>query len=673
MSDKRNNRRSCISAAWAAGWVLSIAAGPVLGADGDRVASFGTDGIVRQDFPGTNVDSFFAAGVQANGDVLTVGFNGISAAGQPSEIHIRRFTANGILVSGTVVPAALPGRISGAGISAAGEIVVVGADDPTQVQVRKFNDAGVATAFFQVSAPNFTVRCEGRNVVFDGNKIVVPCQFTAAGLNSAALLRFNGVNLTLDSSFGNSSSGIALGLGSDFQGTIQGRAVISDGSGGYYLLATVVDAVGGNEGAPGDVDDALFVQRFNAAGQVVTTYGNNGVALVTTESQEGQALLAESLFLDRQNRLLVGGSRIAPPPGFERTGLVERLLPNGAPDGSFGVAGAVDPFDDLEDGRGAISIFADSSSRLHILTNGVVRRVFDNGALEGDPRDAPGPFVFRSSRIASICCPTFDDTATWQSAVVVDGGNAALLLGGVDQFRLQSSMPPPTTAIATMAKIDLGRPPTARFTTTGVAVGEGVGTVNVGLQLSAVSTVGTTLSFGFSGGAKSPLDFTLPNGNTVLIPAGQTAGSLAVQVVNDALDEKVKKLNIALNGATANNLFSLTINDNDPEPDVSFDRAVSFVSEGGQAAVLVRLSAPSGKLVSVPFTLAGTANPANDYSFTPSTGILFFNPGQTEKFIRVRATAGDADNRKESVVITLDDPETATLGAFAQRTVFINP
>ncbi|MGQ0701091.1 MAG: Calx-beta domain-containing protein [Panacagrimonas sp.] len=611
----------------------------------------------------------------------------VPPATQSRSLHIRRLTANGVVVSSNIVPDALGGRVHGAGVSAAGDIVIVGGDNPAQVQIRKFDAVGTPAGSFQLSSPAFRINCEGTNVLFEGNKILVPCQFTdfninfPVGQNHAALVRFNS-NLTLDNTFGTVSSGIALGLGTVFDGTLRSHVVASDGSGGYFMLASVVDKTGGSEEAENDIDDAVFVQHFNAEGQLDTSYGNNGVALVLIETAPSQLLDAQSLFLDSQNRLLVGGFRLteaSPPFGFTPTGFVARLSSEGDLDPSFGVGGLVDPFNDLEQGYGVPAIFGDSSGRLHILTNGVVRRVFDNGALEGDPRDAPGPFVFRPSRIAAICCPTapnmFEPFATWQNAVVVDGGNAALLLGGADQFAV-GLFGFPTTAVATMAKIDLGQPPVApvaSFTTTGVAVGEAFGTVNVGVQLSAAAATDTTLSFGFSGGARLTLDYTVPNGATVVIPAGQTTGSLAVQIVNDALDEKVRTLTIVLNEATANNRFALVINDNDPEPSVSFDRADGFVSEGARFSVRVRLSAPSGKLVSVPFTLAGTADAADDYTLTPTTGTVFFNPGQTEKFILIQTTAGDADNRKETIVITLQDPATATLGTFPQRTVFINP
>lgn len=183
---------------------------------------------------------------------------------------------------------------------------------------------------------------------------------------------------------------------------------------------------------------------------------------------------------------------------------------------------------------------------------------------------------------------------------MVDGGQRALLLGGVDQSRVVTGTP--SSALSTIAKIDLNSGPApvrpvVNFSATSQTVNEGVGSAPVQISLSQVSAVDVTIPFSF-GGSASAADYALPNGSSIVIPAGQTAGSLQVRIVDDALDEKAERLNIALgtptNGTTGvSNFFALNINDNDNRPSVSFDRASSFVTEGGQTAVVLQLSAPS--------------------------------------------------------------------------------
>ncbi|MGQ0699462.1 MAG: Calx-beta domain-containing protein [Panacagrimonas sp.] len=670
MSYQQDQKPGLAVAAWAAGIALSFSAGSVVAADGDLVTAFGGgDGAVTQDIPNTIADSFYAAAVLADTTILAVGINpvpvGNPGAENNDELQIGRFTADGTLVSATRLADKTAGQITGVGVSPAGEIVVVSLPtaNPAQPQVTKFDSTGatVLNSFAPPTTATSSLRCESKRVLFDAGKIVIGCQLFTDGNDIPVVVRLNS-DLTPDTSFG--ELGLARGTNPNpgFGGSVSGKVVASDGAGGYYLLATSTDDVPGDDALASDIDELVFVQKFSSAGTLVPTYGAGGVAAIATSEATG-SFQGEALFLDSSNRLVAGASRFL-PIGSE-SAIVARLTPGGTFDSSFGTGGVITTPDVF-----VAAVFGDSSDRVYVLNSQGLVRLTANGGFDAG-------FPFGPSIIGTLYNP-FEGLSRWAGAIVADSGTSALLLGGVDQFAVQVPQQPPQTsiAVATIAKIELGElatPAVARFNQSERAVGEGVGTITIGLRLEAAVASATTLTFRFGGAGASQADFTLPNGPTVVIPAGQTTGSLSLAVVNDARDEKVERLVITLNEATTNNVFDLTINDNDPEPSVSFDKATSFVAEGSQAAVLVRLSAPSGKLVSVPFTFAGTATQGVDYTFTPDTGTLFFNPGQTEKFILIPTVDGDADTRKESIIITLQDPATATLGAFPQRTVFINP
>jgi hypothetical protein len=76
--------------------------------------------------------------------------------------------------------------------------------------------------------------------------------------------------------------------------------------------------------------------------------------------------------------------------------------------------------------------------------------------------------------------------------------------------------------------------------------------------------------------------------------------------------------------------------------------------------VPVKLSAPSGKTITVGYTTAdGTAIAGTDY--TATTGTLTFSPGQTSKTIAVKVIGDALDEPDEAFSVKLRDPSRTTI------------
>jgi hypothetical protein len=169
---------------------------------------------------------------------------------------------------------------------------------------------------------------------------------------------------------------------------------------------------------------------------------------------------------------------------------------------------------------------------------------------------------------------------------------------------------------------------------------------NVGMdftvRLSTASGRDTTVSYATAdGSAAAPGDYTATAG-TLTIPAGATSRTVRVPIRDDALNEPSETFSLNLSnpsGATISRGRGIgTIVDNDPAPTLSIRDAAT--REGQPAGVVVALSRPSGRTITVHFaTEARTAASGTD--FVPVSGVLSIPPGATSGTIFV-ATVADA-------------------------------
>ena len=163
-------------------------------------------------------------------------------------------------------------------------------------------------------------------------------------------------------------------------------------------------------------------------------------------------------------------------------------------------------------------------------------------------------------------------------------------------------------------------------------------------------------------------DFTL-SGTTLTIAAGSTtsSGTVTITAVDNEVDAPDKEVTVSATatggGVAKPSDVTLTINDEDAAPVVSVGDAVA-VTEGDSGtrdmSFAVTLDAASGRAITVPYTLTGTATGGIDYE-TPASTSLTIPAGDTTGTIVIQVKGDALDEPNETVIVTLGNPTHATV------------
>jgi hypothetical protein len=205
-------------------------------------------------------------------------------------------------------------------------------------------------------------------------------------------------------------------------------------------------------------------------------------------------------------------------------------------------------------------------------------------------------------------------------------------------------------------------------------IGEGTGSTSTAarltVRLDGASSRAVSVPYSVTQGTATSADADLSSG-TVTFQAEATTAQITVPVLADALDEDDETLTVTLGtptGATVSRgAATLTIADDDAEPTVRV--ADVSVPEGTgatptTASVTVTLDAPSGRVVTLPWSLAaGTATAADDFAL--ADGVVRFEPGQTARDFGVQLAADGLDEDDETVRVLVGTPVNA-LGESAE-------
>ena len=161
-------------------------------------------------------------------------------------------------------------------------------------------------------------------------------------------------------------------------------------------------------------------------------------------------------------------------------------------------------------------------------------------------------------------------------------------------------------------------------------------------------------------------DFTTVSATTLTFRAGQTEKTVTVSTSEDTTDEENETFTLRLSNATNATLATNptargTIDDDDPEPSLSVDPASA--TEGQAVTFTVRLTAASGKQVTVDWAAsAESGDTAGSGDFTAvSATTLTFRAGQTEKTVTVSTTEDTLDEENETFTVRLSNATNATL------------
>jgi len=175
-------------------------------------------------------------------------------------------------------------------------------------------------------------------------------------------------------------------------------------------------------------------------------------------------------------------------------------------------------------------------------------------------------------------------------------------------------------------------------------------TATFAVVLSAPSARPVNVQYATAGGtATAGGDYQARSG-TLTIPAGQTTGTISVQVLGDRLPEPDETFFVNLSGATnatiADGQSVGTIVDDEPRIGIGdFTRAEGRKNETTLFIFTVTLSVPYDQPVTMSFsTVNGTAT-AGDKDYVAKAGTLTFAPGETTKTITIEVKG---DSRRES-------------------------
>ena len=183
------------------------------------------------------------------------------------------------------------------------------------------------------------------------------------------------------------------------------------------------------------------------------------------------------------------------------------------------------------------------------------------------------------------------------------------------------------------------------------------------VRLSAESEQAVTVAFATADGtAVAGSDYTVTTG-TVRFEPGETTQTITVAVLDDETSEAEEAFTVELSapsGATLeDDTGTGTIIDDDEPPEIVIDDAPP-VSEGSTAEFVARLSAASGRVVTVSYrTVDGTAAAGSDY--TSTAGTLQFDPGATTRTLGVAALTDELVEGAEQFTVELSDPVGVTI------------
>ena len=201
--------------------------------------------------------------------------------------------------------------------------------------------------------------------------------------------------------------------------------------------------------------------------------------------------------------------------------------------------------------------------------------------------------------------------------------------------------------------------PTVTLSIASDPIAEAAGVATVTAMLDAPSSLEVTVDLGFSGTA-SGADYTL-SGTQIVIPAGETSGTVTITAVDDALDETDETVVVDITNvtnATGTGQVTTTITDDDPAPTVTLSIDNDPIAEAaGVATVMATLDAPSGLEVTVDLGFSGTASGAD---YTLSGTEIVIPAGETTGTVTMTAVDDALDEADETVVVDITNVTNAT-------------
>ena len=196
------------------------------------------------------------------------------------------------------------------------------------------------------------------------------------------------------------------------------------------------------------------------------------------------------------------------------------------------------------------------------------------------------------------------------------------------------------------------------------------------VTLNNASATDTTVTIDYTGTATDATDYNLTGAagtTTVVIPAGDTSATVAVEVIDDTIvegDETVIGTITAVSNGNINNASdTVTIADDDNLVVTVAASDATAAEPADDGEFTFTLSNPSATDTTITYTVAGTATAGNDY--TALTGTVTILAGDTTATVLVDTTDDNIVEPSETVEITIDTVSNGTIGGANTATVTI--
>ncbi|MEM9801404.1 MAG: Calx-beta domain-containing protein, partial [Planctomycetota bacterium] len=229
---------------------------------------------------------------------------------------------------------------------------------------------------------------------------------------------------------------------------------------------------------------------------------------------------------------------------------------------------------------------------------------------------------------------------------------------------------PSTATLAALLATSAAAPPPAvpvvQFASSSSFASEGASSVSIQVTLSETAGVDVVIPYTVGGSADAS-DATIPSGPLV-IPMGQTSGTIDVQIIDDIASEGRERFLLTLGspstgtlGALASHEFLLL--DNEPAAAVRFALAAQTIDESaGTVGVEVTLSAARTEDSQVDLSVGGTATLGGVDAQILTASPVVLPGGVTTITVDVAITPDALDELDETVTLDISAPDNCILG-----------
>lgn len=517
-----------------------------------------------------------------------------------------------------------------------------------------------------ISNADFGVVCNGGQATIQGNYIGTDPSGTQPQPNGAGIQVY-----TLDPSTQqhNVIGGVAAGAGNLISGNSGVGVIIDDFGNGSVVQGNLIGTDAAGTGALPNSFAGVFIEHSafnNLVGgddpRASNTIAFNGTGVVVTDGSSGNVVRKNSIFGNKGLGIDLGGDGVTSndaqdadtgPNDFQNFPVLSSAVVTAGTTAVQGILNSLpnQPFlvdfyaNDVADPSG----FGEGQTWLGSVA--VVTDAFGNASF-----NAPLPVALKTGQYVS---------ATATTALTAPAGATSEFSADVP---VQVTVPPPPPSPPVVPP----PPPTISINDVKLKEGNsGLKDFNFTVALSAASAQPVTVHFKTQNGtASSASDYTAVD-SALIIPAGDTTGTITVKVHGDTTHEADEtfflQLDSPTNATLADGSGTGTILNDDAAPPVKPSIRVNDESifEGNSGTKVltftITLSSATTNTVKVSFTTSDGTAKASDHDYVSKSGVLTFAPGQTTKTVSITITGDKKKEADESFALLLSAPVNATI------------